>query len=405
MHALENAVLDDLRDRGDEMFAQLSEHVAIPTGKGYQPGLDEYRNILLDRLTALGASVSEHPGDPRPAWLDADPDPNRPTPKTVAARHTDAVPNAPRMLIAGHIDTVHDPNGAFKELTKSADGATALGPGAADMKGGILVALTALESLHRVGASVNWTFALNADEETGSFHSKRALEELARAHDVGLAIEPALPGGALAIERMGSGQFMIEVFGRSAHVGRDFAQGVSAVTRLGEILVELGRLPDLERGMIVSVGPIKGGPVTNAVPDHAAAWGNVRFKDPDSAAELERRILALATPEADALPRVVVHHDWNRPAKPLIPPTQRLADVAARAAEDIGQSLPFTSTGGVCDGNILQNVGLPTIDTLGVRGGGLHTTDEWIEVPSLVERASLMAVLLLRLSQGALPDS
>ncbi|MEO0629405.1 MAG: M20/M25/M40 family metallo-hydrolase [Planctomycetota bacterium] len=94
-----------------------------------------------------------------------------------------------------------------------------------------------------------------------------------------------------------------------------------------------------------------------------------------------------------------VYRSFNRPAKPLIPATQKLADLARTAAESLGQQLPFAKTGGVCDGNIMQDAGLPTIDTMGVRGGGLHTPDEWIELLSLVERCQLLAVLLLRLSQ------
>jgi len=108
---------------------------------------------------------------------------------------------------------------------------------------------------------------------------------------------------------------------------------------------------------------------------------------------------ALAT-NPDAMPSIRVDRTFNRPAKPLIPATQELAHSARTAAESLGQQLPFASTGGVCDGNILQAAGLPTIDTLGVRGGGLHTTDEWIDLSSLVERCQLLAVLIARLSQG-----
>lgn len=379
------------------MLAELAEHVAIPTGKGFEPGLNRYREALVERLAALTGAIDRIPGAARPEWIDVAPRPRTAQPPiTVVARHR-VSDDRPRLLLAGHIDTVHDPDGAFRSLTISEDGKTALGPGAADMKGGILLAMHALEALHRCGAKINWTFLLNGDEETGSFHSDPALEAEAKRHDFGLALEPALPGGALAIARMGSGQFKIEVHGRSAHVGRDFASGISAVTRLGEIIAEIGTWPRPQEGLIINIGPLKGGSVTNAVADYAACWGNVRFGDEALARELESKLLALVTP-VDALPRVVVHHKWNRPAKPLIPATQQLADRAAAAALSLGQTLPFTKTGGVCDGNILQHAGLATIDTLGVRGGGLHTTDEWIEVKSLVERSQLLAVLMLGLA-------
>src|SRR5205085_3197779 len=102
--------------------------------------------------------------------------------------------------------------------------------------------------------------------------------------------------------------------------------------------------------------------------------------------------------EPDRLPRVITQISFNRPAKPATPGTMKLAEAARAAAEDLGQKLPFGKTGGVCDGNILQDAGLATIDTLGVRGGGLHTPQEWIELSSLVERAQLLALVISRLS-------
>jgi glutamate carboxypeptidase len=125
----------------------------------------------------------------------------------------------------------------------------------------------------------------------------------------------------------------------------------------------------------------------------------VRFKTPELGRELETRVHALATP-GEALPATMVFTSFNRPAKPLTPSVQKLADAARSAAEDLGQKLPFGATGGVCDGNILQDAGLAAIDTLGVRGGGLHTPEEWIEIPSLVERCQMLALLMARLGSG-----
>jgi glutamate carboxypeptidase len=295
---------------------------------------------------------------------------------------------------------VHDPHGAFNELTMAADGQTTVGPGAVDMKGGIVVAINALEVLAEAGARTNWTFMLTSDEETGSFHSDEVLAVEARRHDVGIVLEPALPGGALAVQRSGSGQFMIEVFGRSAHAGREFTRGVSAVVALADVIGRLAGLTVSDDGVIVNVGPLRGGLVTNTVPDYAACWGNVRYPDEARGTQLAAAIDALATAENDTLPRIEVHRQWNRPAKPETGPVRSLADAARAAAEDLGDTLPFSSTGGVCDGNILQAHGLPTLDTLGVRGGNLHRTDEFVEVASLVQRCSLLAVLLLRISAG-----
>src|SRR5690606_22742149 len=145
----------------------------------------------------------------------------------------------PKILIAGHMDTVHDPQGDFKELIVDPDGRRATGPGCVDMKGGLVIAVNALEALEEAGIDVAWTFFLNADEETGSYHSASALRDASHGHDAGIALEPALAGGELAIERMGSGQFMIETRGRAAHVGRAFTEGVSAVNALARSLLQV----------------------------------------------------------------------------------------------------------------------------------------------------------------------
>lgn len=403
---IERRLCESIAARGETMLTQLAGHVAIPTGMDHGPGLDQYRALLVERLVALGAEIHEEPGDPQPSWLSPKGAAGQREPASViapiiVARHL-AARSTPRVLMAGHMDTVHDPNGTFRELTIAPDGRHATGPGVVDMKGGILVAITALEALAEAGIELNWTFVLNNDEETGSFQSERVLRAEAKRHDLGLAFEPALPGGALAIERMGSGQFKIEVFGRAAHVGREFTRGFSAVYALSEIINRLAAMSKPDQGMIVNIGPLQGGVATNIVPDYAACWGNVRFADHVSARTLAQAIDAIASPPGSDLvvPRVILHRHWNRPAKPKTPQVERFAHSLQALAAELGQSMPFTSTGGVCDGNILQDAGLPTLDTLGVRGGNLHRTDEFIELPSLVERCQLLALLLLRIADG-----
>lgn len=386
------ALLDDLR-----------LHVGLPTGLNNTGALDETRERLCARLARLGAARRDVPGNGKPAWLlGGDVAPERIPPTAVCERiGVGGSGPVPRILIAGHLDTVHDPASAFRSLTLDASGVKATGPGCVDMKGGLVIAVAALEALEECGVGARWSFLLNSDEETGSYHSERAIREASARHDVGLALEPALPDGSLVVERMGSGQFVVECSGRSAHVGRDFERGVSAVTALAERLVTIGRMSDPERGRIVSIGPLRGGAATNAVPDSAAAWGNARFPTPEVAAQIGAMLDGLATPGGlSDVPGCVVRRSFNRPAKPLTPGTQALAQKAREAAESLGQSLPFGRTGGVCDGNIMQDAGLPTIDTLGVRGGGLHTPGEWIEISSLVERCQLLAVLIARLSAG-----
>jgi glutamate carboxypeptidase len=397
LSSIEQRLVASVAQRAQALLEDLRLHVGIPTGGGNAEALDRTRQIFAGRLAALGATTTLMPGTPRPDWLfGAEVGPG--TPPTLYAKRIR--PEAgPRLLLGGHLDTVHDPRGPFQSLSISPDGKTAVGPGCVDMKGGLVIAVAALEVLEECGVPCSWSFVMNSDEETGTFCSDAALRAAAREHDVGLIFEPALPDGSLVVERPGSGQFMVECTGKTAHVGRDFASGVSAVTALAKRLVEISTWPDASRGLIVSVGPIEGGRVTNAVPDWARAWGNVRYPDPAMVEGIRARYDSIQTPNG-SLPGCVVHATFNRPAKPRTPQVERLAGIAQAAAGALGQPMPLGKTGGVCDGNNFQAEGLPTIDTLGVRGGGLHTPQEWIDLPSLVERCQLLTLLISRLSSG-----
>jgi glutamate carboxypeptidase len=408
-------VLVNLSQRRAAMLHDLRVFVETPTGPGpgMSDGLAKLRQHIAERCVKIGASVELVPGTARPGWLtwsDADRSADGATaevPPTLVCRWSGGAKVGGGVLLSGHLDTVHATDGPFRELKLSADHSTATGPGVVDMKGGLVIAMHALEALAEVGVEVpgGWGWILNSDEETGSFHSDAALRAEAsrtvdggvRAYGVGIALEPAMSKGELAIARGGSGQFMIEAFGKNAHVGRDFVSGVSATRLLSEAVLKATALTDLSKGLAVNVGPMRCDQPPNVVPDFARAWGNVRYPTPDGAAVLEAGLAALEFGEAmpgSTTGGVRVRRVFNRPAKPTTAGTQALAERARRVCESLGQSLPFASTAGVCDGNNLQAAGLATIDTLGVRGGGLHTPTEWIEIASLVERAQVLAMVM-----------
>jgi glutamate carboxypeptidase len=404
----EQKLVELIAARAGSLVDDLRLHVGLPTGGGNHAALDGTRDRLTQRVQRLGASLELVLGQSKPDWLyePGAATAGRHIPPTAICRRPAQALHLRPILLVGHLDTVHDPAGPFRQLTISSDGKSATGPGCVDMKGGLVILLAALEALEEAGIDAAWTVMFNSDEETGSFHSEPALRAEARraasAGGIGLVVEPALPDGSLVVERLGSGQFMIEARGRSAHVGRDFQEGVSAVTALARCLLAVADLPEPARGKIANIGPLQGGIAANVVPDLARAWGNLRYPSREIADELASGLESLQSAPGD-LPAVTVYTTFNRPAKPLTPPTLHLAELARAAAADLGQKLPFGKTGGVCDGNILQDEGLPTIDTLGVRGGGLHTPQEWIELASLVERCQLLALLISRVARASSP--
>lgn len=395
---VEREIAARLAARAAAMERDLAEFVAIPTCSGHEEGLARFRAIMRARLAALGAEIAEIAGDPKPAWIvqpgqraDAAP------PVALCARSRGG--SGTPILLTGHLDTVHDPHGDFQTLSRTSP-TRAEGPGAIDMKGGLVIMLHALEVLAELGVRPAWTVLLNSDEETGSLHSQRAIRAEARAcaaaGGIGLAMEPALPDGSLVLERLGSCTFRIECEGRAVHAGRDFANGVSAVNALAARILEAAKLVDLAEGTVVNIGPLEGGKATNIVADRARGWGNARFKDAAREEALQRGLFALATAPDAPLPRTRLEYESNRPAKPVIPAVRALAEEIRAIGEPLGQKVGFGKSGGVSDGNLMQAEGLPTIDTMGPIGGNLHRTDEYIELDSLVPRASMLAILLAR---------
>ncbi len=168
---------------------------------------------------------------------------------------------------------------------------------------------------------------------------------------------------------------------------------------LAQIILEANAMGDPAAGLIVNIGPLRGGTATNVVPDSAAAWGNVRFSNAELGDRFARSLKALdGSRENGAI--VSTRCSFGRPAKPMTPEVERFAELVWNCAADLNQPLPLSKTAGVCDGNLMQAAGLPTLDTLGVRGGGLHTPQEWIDLSSLVERCQLLALTMMRAAQS-----
>jgi len=301
--------------------------------------------------------------------------------------------DARRLLVCTHLDTVHS---SWRGPTWSEQGGQVVGPGVADMKGGVLVVLLALRALRQVGVEdLSWTVVATTDEETGSWDSRDELARLARGHVAAFIPEPAMADGSIVAQRPGSARVVIEATGRAAHAGRDAAQGISAVTALCEALVAAAKLADPPR-RIVNMSILRGGEATNIIPDRAGATGNIRWQSEADGQALMDGVRSLSRGSADELPHVTVEIEVNRPVKERTEAVEALVRTMQHAASALGLRIGAGFTGGVSDGNIIQAAGVPTLDGMGVRGGNLHRSDEFAELDSLGERAALLALTMLR---------
>lgn len=319
------------------------------------------------------------------------------------ALHIAKRPNAlVKVFLGGHMDTVYPADHPFQE-PRLLDANRLSGPGVADLKGGLAVMLTALQALERspLADHIGWEVLINADEEIGSLGSARYLDACARRNHYGLLYEPALPQGGMAAERKGSGNFTVVVKGRAAHAGREFHDGRNAIVALAEYIQSIYALNGRREGITVNPGKIEGGGPVNMVPDLAILHFNTRMATQQEKQWIEEQLAALDAKfqqqEGIAIQR---HGGISRPPKLISEANKQLITAVTQSAQLLGLSLSWQATGGCCDGNNLAAAGLPNVDTMGVRGGNIHSEREYVVLDSLTERAKLSALLLLRLADG-----
>jgi glutamate carboxypeptidase len=307
-----------------------------------------------------------------------------------------------QLLFTGHMDTVFGTDHPFQSLTWLEPGKVLNGPGVADMKGGIAIMLAALNAVEDtpLAGRIGYEVVINSDEEVGSLGSADLIARAAKGKRAALTYEPAASAdGTLAGARPGSGNFAFTIKGRSAHAGRNPEDGRNAVIAASDLALRLKA--GLYDGLSVNPSKIDGGSPTNVVPDLAILRVNMRPRTLEDQARGQALIdttVAAVAKEHDV--QIHVHGHFARPPKPMTPALEQLFGVVKKAGADLGQAIGWQSTGGVCDGNNIAACGVPVIDTMGVRGGLIHSMEEYLIVDSLAERAALSALTILRLAEG-----
>ncbi|MBN2971722.1 hydrolase [Roseomonas aeriglobus] len=373
---------------------------AVNSGTGNLRGLATVAGMLADAFSALpGAITLVEPAPAERVTTDGRAEPVAHGRHLVLRVRPDA---AVRMLFTGHMDTVYPLDHPFQTIAELPDGRIN-GPGVADMKGGLAVMLAALEAVEgSPGAGAfGYDVLINSDEETGSFSSSALIAELAHGKVAALTYEPALADGGLAGARAGTGNFSLVVRGRSAHAGRNPDDGRNAIVAAAALALRLKAVHG--PGLSVNPARIDGGGPNNVVPDLAILRVNFRPALPTDVARarthLEQAVAAVAAEHAVA---IEVHGSFNRPPKPIDPQAERLFGLVRATGADLGIPIGWSATGGVCDGNNIAACGVPVVDTMGPRGGAIHSADEFLIPDSLTERAGLSAVTIMRILEGGL---
>jgi len=301
-----------------------------------------------------------------------------------------------QILVLGHLDTVY-PIGTIAKMPFRVRGGRAWGPGTFDMKGGLVMALAAVDALLAVGMRPRKrvVFLWTSDEEIGSETSRRVIESEARRSDAVLVLEPSLGReGRLKTERKGVGGAEIIVTGRAAHAGIEPEKGVNAVHEMALQIARLMKMDDRARGITVQATVVEGGTAANVVPERARAAVDIRFARVADAGRIERGLRGLRPILRGA--RVEVRVGSMRPPLERSAGVRELFGVAHGLMREMGLSLGEAATGGGSDGNFTGALGVATLDGLGAVGDGAHSLREHVVVRELGVRAALIAGLLAR---------
>jgi glutamate carboxypeptidase len=364
--------------RQEQIVQTIREFVEIESPSDNKHATDRMGAFLAGSFEAVGGHARVHHADDYADSVQID-FPGREKVKPV--------------LLLGHFDTVY-PLGTLATMPCHVADGRMHGPGVLDMKSGIALMLYAIAALQAWLGSLPRpvTVFLVSDEEVGSYSSRKITEALARESAAVLVLEPAGPRGAVKTARRGVGDYTLNVKGVAAHAGLDPGKGHSAILELARQITAVSKLNDLQRGLSVNPGVIRGGTRTNVIAAEAAVEIDVRIAHAKQAATLDRKLRALKP--FDRHCKLSIEGGINRM------PMERNAGVAAlyKKAQAIAKHLDWkleeAAVGGGSDGNFTAGIGIPTLDGMGGVGQGAHAVHEHIVISELPRRALLLAGMI-----------
>ncbi len=388
-----------LATQQDAMVALLREMVDIDSGSYDKPGIDAVGQVVRHFLEAHGVAVETHArplhGDVLRAVAPWDGPGNR--------SGTGSTGNAGgSIVLMGHRDTVFPDGEAMRRPFTVRDG-TAYGPGVADMKAGLVMNCFLLAAFARFGGAPAPLIGLfTGDEEIGSPEGRPLIEAAARGARAVFNSEPGRVSGNVVTGRKGGVFMAVRITGRAAHSGGNFQEGISAIEELARKIQAIHALTDLERGITLNVGLVRGGQSVNTVAPLAEAEIDLRYVRPEDREEAMARIDSIVT--RSFVPGTRAELAVKGEFLPLTQSSaaKRLFDLYVDAAQATGFATAGEFTGGCANSGFAAGVGAATICAVGPVGGKAHTPDEFLRLDTLVPRAQACARAILRLEHAGL---
>lgn len=382
---MQQKISDFIDGHREEMLSLWQELVNMESGSGNKAGIDAVSSRLQQVLDGEGAIT-------RVAEMAKA--------GNMLIGEVGAGRGKPAVLFMGHMDTVFSLGTVAKRPFTIKEG-TAYGPGALDMKGGIVAFLYAIKALNAAGYETRPLKVLLAgDEEIAHANSNAADVFMTEARGAVAAFncETGFVDDAIVTGRKGSALFSLEVKGVAVHAGNEPENGRSAILEIAHKIIDIQKLTNWETGTTFNVGTIEGGTVPNAVPGHAKIVIDIRYLDPALMPDIQCQL------EAIAAKTYVQGTTTTLTQAPGIPPMQttdggkKLFELVKKTYAELGIGTPYRKlVGGGSDSAYSVIAGVPTVCAMGVKGGRNHSPEEFAVVETLFERAKLLAACTINI--------
>lgn len=379
-HAIERA--EQVMER---YLDDLKALVNIDSGTYTKSGVDRVGAYLQERFHDFGFS----------SYVDS----QQKYGNHLVATHKGTMPNGPRLLFIGHMDTVFPEGEAQRRpftISERNGSRIATGPGVLDMKSGVLMGMYALHLLMSEQADnyQSVTFLCNSDEEIGSLSSKPLVQELARQADIALVLEPGRALHTIVSSRRGIGHYRVDVHGVATHAGVEPQRGRNAILELSYQVQDMQAINGTIAGTTLSVGIIHGGERTNVIPEFAFCEMDVRVSDEAGLHAIEAAMHNVTTKHRLDGTQITLSGGMHCMPFERSERSARLVQLVKEAGNDLGLKIEDLMSGGASDANNTAAVGIPTLDGLGAGGGLAHNPGEYVELACLPTRIALLTNLI-----------
>ncbi|WP_295899219.1 M20 family metallopeptidase [uncultured Vibrio sp.] len=303
------------------------------------------------------------------------------------------------IMLIGHMDTVF-PLGTAAKRPMSVDEHRVYGPGAADMKSGLLNIVYALRNLDpQLLETLSICVCMNPDEETGSLYSVDWIQATAKNAKHALVAEAARADGGLVKARKGMARYKIAFHGKAAHAGNDPQNGCSAITEMAQWILAINAMTDFESGTTLNVGVVSGGVGANTVADYAQAIVDVRFWSNEEYDDIDKNLIAMVDSPFLTDAHVVLEREVYRPSMLPSQRTEQMMALVELSAKELNININWKEAGGISDANSTAILGVPTLDGFGPIGAGFHSEQEYVELESIEPRLHLLMSVIEKLAK------